>query len=236
MGLFTRRSRDRYHNLDDPAETWELERPSGRSQSSGKSGGSSKSRSGTGPSGGGAGGGDQSRSNLYLALVDGLITSSKSSSGYYCVSRQGVSARTFRVQVNRDGRYVTLGHFADAKAAARAFSASPEGRAKAAELCAAELAAELAEVRRGLGDQDGPAPLAHTAAEERMGRVRRLLEGFGLSAYAAAFESEGYDDLSFLLGMSGDERIGVAWAVGMSEEHAQVFVREMGSLSEMSDV
>jgi len=149
MGLFTRRSRDRYHNLDDPAETWELERPGGRSQSSGKSGGSSKSRSGTGPSGGGAGGGDQSRSNLYLT-----------------------------------------------------------------------------------GDQDGLAPLAHTAAEERMGRVQRLLEGFGLSAYAAAFESEGYDDLSFLLGMSGDERIGVAWAVGMSEEHAQVFVREMGSLSE----
>ena len=63
--------------------------------------------------------------------------------------------------------------------------------------------------------------------EELFAAVAEALGRIGLQSYAAAFDSEGFDDIEFLLGLDSAERAAVATATGMDAKpgHAGKWVK-----------
>ena len=70
----------------------------------------------------------------------------KSKTGYFGVRGQPGQHKPYLVRPKRDGKKVSLGHFATAEEAALCVARSPEGRAEAAKRAAA--AAMTSEVAR----------------------------------------------------------------------------------------
>ncbi|EOD16372.1 hypothetical protein EMIHUDRAFT_451545 [Emiliania huxleyi CCMP1516] len=129
-----------------------------------------------------------------------LHLSSISSTGYRGVSHP--SSGRFQARHNLGGKDVSLGCFGSAVEAAVAYARAllPDGRTVHKE---------------APPDNGGMAAVA-----DALGRI-------GLQSYAAAFDSEGFDDIDFLLGLDRAERAAVATATGMDAKpgHAGKWVR-----------
>ncbi|EOD41376.1 hypothetical protein EMIHUDRAFT_199717 [Emiliania huxleyi CCMP1516] len=172
-----------------------------------------------------------------------LHLSSSNSTGYMGVTKSTAQAGRFQARHRVDGRKVRLGDFDTAVEAAVAYARAvgeyqppaPPTVATEAEGLRLHLSSSNATGYKGVVKQiKGRFEAAHyvggrrvhvgifdTAVEAAVAFARAI----NLQAYAAAFDAEGYDDISFLRGLDAAERADVAKETGMKPGHAGRFVK-----------
>ncbi|EOD21267.1 hypothetical protein EMIHUDRAFT_241459 [Emiliania huxleyi CCMP1516] len=137
------------------------------------------------------------------------VACDRNSTGYLGVRKQ-VSGR-FKARHKVDGKEVYIGGFGTAVEAAVAYA-----RAVGEDGRLFELLPDGRTVHKEAPPNNG----GMAAVAEALGRI-------GLQSYAAAFDSEGFDDIEFLLGLDSAERAAVATATGMDAKpgHAGKWVK-----------